>query len=80
MYEGIQSHTLSGWNKPNKNISFVFLASVYVHVYVCIQFESTSQQAIMPLSDMADLHVSEFPRGRGSLANSNVEQPAPDKS
>ena len=53
-----------------KHVRFVFLASIHV----CAQFESTSQQAIMPLSDMADLHVSESPRGRGSLANSNVEQ------
>lgn len=33
----------------------------------------------MPLSDMADLHVSEFPAGEGSLANGNVEQPVQDK-
>lgn len=41
---------------------FVFLASIYV----CIQFESTSQQAVMALSDMADLHVDEFPAGEGA--------------
>lgn len=67
--------SLAVWEKC---VSFVFLASVYARAH----FQSTSQQAIMPLSDMADLHVSEFPRGRGrgSLAHSNVEQPAPHKS
>lgn len=45
-----------------KYVRFVFLASIHV----CVQFESTSQQAIMPLSDMADLHVSEFPAGEGA--------------
>ena len=49
--------SLAVWEKY---ISFVFLASVYARAH----FQSTSQQAIMPLSDMADLHVSEFPRGR----------------
>lgn len=39
--------------------SSVFLALIYV----CTQFQSTSQQAFMPLSDMADLHVSECPAG-----------------
>lgn len=35
----------------------------------------------MPLSDMADLHVSEFPAGeRESIANSSAEQPVQDKS
>lgn len=43
-------------------VSFVFLASIYVR----IQFELTYQQAIMPLSDMADLHVSEIPAGEGA--------------
>lgn len=55
--------------------TFVFLASFYV----CIQIESTSQQAIMSLSAVADLHVSEFPTGEGGLVNSNVEQPVKDK-
>lgn len=65
--------SLAVWEKY---VSFVFLASVYARAH----FQSTSQQAIMPLSDMADLHVSELPRGRGSLAHSDVEQPAPHKS
>lgn len=64
-------------NFLQKMVSFVCLTTIYLH----IQFESTSQQAITLLFDMADLHVSDFPRGGGgggreSLANSNAEQPA----
>lgn len=65
--EGIKKNhpiSLSEWGEriQQKYVSFVFLASIYV----CMQLESTSQQATMPLSDMADLHVSEFPAGEGA--------------
>lgn len=62
MYDGI---SLTFWvekETQQKHVPFVLIVSIYV----CIQFESTSQQAIMPLSDMADLHVSEFPAGEGA--------------
>lgn len=37
------------WEKiQQKYVSFIFLALIYM----CIQFESTSQQAVMQLSDM----------------------------
>lgn len=36
-------------------------------LYLHSQFESTSQHAAMPLSDMADLHVSQHPEGAGAL-------------
>lgn len=44
--------------------------SLLASCYVCRQVESMSQQAILPLSDMADLHVSEFPAGKGAKQTS----------
>lgn len=74
MYDGIKSHRLSGEKNLTQNMPvFVFLTSIYL----CIQFESTSQQAIMPLSDMTDLHVSGFPVGeeayRTEMLNSQCQ-------
>lgn len=47
---------------------------VFVFFWRSSVSQSTTQQALMPLSDVVDLHVSELPRGGGNWGEGLSEQ------